>query len=113
MTDFVRVKDKATGSRYTLPASYADSEGIELIDEPAVDRFAMPLQPSDASQISDAPSDAWSATDLRDWAVAHGVIREDDTSKKAEVLGAIQKATKPTTTKTEASASSSGQEAQK
>lgn len=108
MTEFVRVKDN--GTFLSVPATVAEADGLAVLDEPAADRNGNPLPPSTTAGSPDYPSARWSAPDLRDWAVAHGVIREEDDLVKADVLAAITKATKPTT---EAPASPSGQEAQK
>lgn len=42
MTEYVRVRDKATGHEYTIPAARFDSEAHVKTDKPALDAHGEP-----------------------------------------------------------------------
>ena len=50
MSEFVRVKDKATGHEYS--ARRPDLDKVEVLDKPAVDRNGRPLPPKYKTSVT-------------------------------------------------------------
>lgn len=50
MSDFQRVKDKATGHEYS--ARRPDLTKVEILDKPATDRYGAPLAPEPKTSVA-------------------------------------------------------------
>jgi hypothetical protein len=54
MTEYVRV-EADNGAHVTLPKGYAETRGLKILDEPALDRYGRPL-PEAPSSAGDKPA---------------------------------------------------------
>lgn len=55
MTTFIRVADKITGAKYTIPDVTLDPERHTVTDEPAVDAHDQPLAATYPEQTPETP----------------------------------------------------------